>query len=331
MRKAPTPVIFQGLEAGVKMFRWVIVALLILFFASGIRFVTSENVGLLLQFGKLQGKSYATQVKEPGLVIAMPYPIDQLLQVPVKQEGEVVVTEVWKEIVNLAASDKIDPTLEGYCLTGDQNIVQTKIVVKYRITDPIRYRLWMDNPEGMLHDIVLASLTQTVAGWNVDNVLRLQRPTNGSTESLASLVKQNAQRRLDEIDCGLTIFDIEFKEMHPPRHVVAEFRDVQNARIDIKTAMQTAKGFVAGKIPEAEAESNQMIQAARAHDSAIKAKARAEHSVFAEVYKEYKKNPQLVSQRILMETFEQIIENVGKLRFVSPGTRVIVSDTENKQ
>ena len=261
----------------------------------------------------------------------MPYPIDQLLQVPVKQEGEVVVTEVWKEIVNLAASDKIDPTLEGYCLTGDQNIVQTKIVVKYRITDPIRYRLWMDNPEGMLHDIVLASLTQTVAGWNVDNVLRLQRPTNGSTESLASLVKQNAQRRLDEIDCGLTIFDIEFKEMHPPRHVVAEFRDVQNARIDIKTAMQTAKGFVAGKIPEAEAESNQMIQAARAHDSAIKAKARAEHSVFAEVYKEYKKNPQLVSQRILMETFEQIIENVGKLRFVSPGTRVIVSDTENKQ
>ena len=89
-RKA-VPAIFQGLESGLKMFRWIVLVLLVLFLFSGVQKVTSENVGLLLRFGRLQGSSPANQIKQPGLVLALPYPVDSLLQVPVKQEGEVTV------------------------------------------------------------------------------------------------------------------------------------------------------------------------------------------------------------------------------------------------
>jgi len=331
------PVVFQGLEAGLKLFRWIVLVLTVLFLGSGVQIVTKENVGLLMRFGRLQGASLNDQIKQPGLVLALPHPIDRLIQVPVKQEGEVVVDEVWKGITELAAIDKIDPLMEGYCLTGDQNIVQAKLVAKYRIdetTGPIRFRLWMDNPEGLLRNVVLAALTQTTTEWEVDDVLRLQRSIEGqvgSTESLAETVKRRAQARLDALDSGMTISAIEFKEIHPPRHVVADFRDVQNARIDMETQQREAEGFAKGKIPAARAEADRLIKEATAYETSLVAKTNAELSVFTDTYEQYRNNPQLVRKRIAMETFEEIMQDVGNAVFARPGTRVILPNQEAKR
>ncbi len=327
-RHKPAPVVFQGLDAGLRMFRWVILVLLVLFLVSGFKNVTTGNVGLLLRFGRLTGASPAEQIKQPGLVTALPYPVDQLLLVPgPDREGEVTIDEVWKPIDDVIAQNKINPVVEGYCLTADQNIVQAKLVAKYRISDPIRFRLAMKDPEGILHDTVLAALTQTVGSWKVNDVLRLQRGGEegaGGMESLAGVVNRRAQERLDELDCGMEISALEFKEIHPPRHVVAAFRDVQNARIETETKKREAEGFVLGKIPAAEAEANRMIKAATAYHSTLNARATAELSVFEQVYAEYRNNPGVVRQRILMESLEDVLANVGRRIYLPLGSRVIL-------
>jgi membrane protease subunit HflK len=323
-RTKSKPVIFQGMEVGLKMFRWVVALMLVLFLCSGITQVKSEGVGLQLRFGRLQGPPH-----EPGLVLALPYPVDQIVQVPTKQEGEVEIKEVWKKASAVAGQDKIDPTFEGYCLTGDQNIVQARLVAKYRIVDPVRFELWFADPEQMLHDVVLAATTHTIADWRVDDALRLQRSRSDApdvTESLAETVRERAQQRLDALNAGMRLLAIEFKEIHPPRHVVAAFRDVQSAKIEIETLQREAEGFRAGEIPKAEAAMNRMVQEAMAYKNSTMAEASAELAVFRDLYAEYEKNPELVRQRIFMETFEDIIGSVGHLRFVAPHTRVIVSD-----
>ena len=324
VRKQSKPVIFQGLEVGLKMFRWVVGLMLLLFLGSGITQVKSEGVGLQLRFGRLQGPPH-----EPGLVLALPYPIDQVVQVPTKQEGEVEIKEVWKKVSTLAGQDKIDPTVEGYCLTGDQNIVQAHLVAKYRIVDPVRFKLWFTDPEQILHDVVLSATAHTIADWRVDDALRLQRSRSDAPdviESLAETIRQRAQQRLEVLQAGMRLLAIEFKEIHPPRHVVAAFRDVQSAKIEIETLQREAEGFRASEIPKAEAAMNRMVQEAVAYRNSERARATAELAVFKDLYSEYEKNPQLVRQRIFMETFEEVIGNVGKLRFVAPQTRVIVSD-----
>ncbi|MDY0168468.1 MAG: protease modulator HflK [Thermoguttaceae bacterium] len=327
-RARPTPVVFQGLDAGLRMFRWVILILLGYFLVSGFENVKTDNVGLLLRFGGLTGASRAEQIRQPGLVRALPYPIDELLQVPGPQrEGSVALEEVWKPIGELAALDKINPIVEGYCLTGDQNVIQARLSARYWISDPIRFRLFMDDPEGMLHDAVIASLTQTVAEWQVNDVLRLQRGGEGgpgTMESLATVVQRRAQERLDAVDCGMQISAIEFKEIHPPRHVVAAFRDVQNARIEIETKKREAEGFVLGRIPAAEAEANRMVKSAMAYDNTLNARASAELSVFEQVYAEYRNNPGVVRQRLLMETLEAVLTNVGRRIHLPLGSRVIL-------
>lgn len=324
VRSKSKPVIFQGMEVGLRMFRWVVALMLVLFLCSGVTQVKSEGVGLQLRFGRLRGPAH-----EPGLVLALPHPVDQIVQVPTKQEGEVESKELWKKASAVAGQDKIDPTFEGYCLTGDQNILQARLVAKYRIVDPVRFELWLTEPEQILHDVVLAATTHTIADWRVDDALHLQRPRSDApevTESLAETVRERAQQRLDALNSGMRLLAVEFKEINPVRHVIAAFRDVQSAKIEIETAKRDAEGFRDSEIPKAEAATNGMIQKAVAYRNSAKAEASAELAVFKDLYSEYEKNPQLVRERIYMETFEDIIESAGQLRFVAPHTRVIVSD-----
>ena len=333
-QRGRTPIVFEGLRAGLRTFRWVVLLLFVLFWFSGIQEVAPDRVGLLLRFGKLQGNTPALQVREPGLALALPYPIDRLIQVPAKQEGEVVIEEVWKEIVqDIGARDKIDPLVEGYCLTGDQNIVQAQVVVKFRISDPVDFRLRTADPPAILQDVVLAALTQTIATWDIDDVLCLQRenpPQTGNKQGLAATVWKHAQTRLDELHCGLTISALEFKEIHPPRHVIAEFRAVQSAQIDQETKKREAEGFAAREIPQAEAERNGLIQQASAYENTVQARAQAELSVFEQLVDEFRKNRDLVANRIYLETMEHLLKNVGRLDLVSPEDRIILSDLERK-
>lgn len=372
-RSKALPAIFQGLDAGLRMFRWVVLVLLAFFFASGITMVQPNNIALVLRFGKLEGKTPAAQIKQPGLLLALPHPIDRVIQVPVREEGEVTTEEVWKSLDEKVKNLVIDPIKEGYCLTGDQNIVQAKITVKYKISDPIAYQFWVADPEGILKDAILASLTQTVSSWKVNDVFRLRRlgdatkgpaaaegseekdgaapdvaeatpgtlapdvpaglPQGGesSTESLARLVWADAQERLDKLAVGVTITALEFNEIHPPRHVIAWFREVQSEKIGMTTKRREAEGFAKREIPRGIAEANRFVQEANAYKSSLTAQAQAELSVFERIHAEYTKNPELVLRRLYIETLEVVFANVGKLDFLDQGTRVIFSGSEKQQ
>jgi len=363
--------VFLGLEAGLRMFRWVVVILLVLFLFSGITKIEADSVGLLLRFGELQGGSPGEQVRQPGLLLALPYPIDEVKTVPGKdKEGEIVIDEVWKELTDTATTDAIDPVLEGYCLTGDHNILQAKLAVKYKVADPIAFELWMDREdrEALLRDVVLAALVQTVATWTMDDSLNLQQVRKddadgaaaesldlqqirqdalppvgeddaGSTENrLAQTVWRRAQERLDAFaargpsqGCGMTISALEFLETHPPRHVIQEFARVQSAKIAKETLRQQALAFANREIPGAKARKNSMIQEAKAYKDTLVAKANADKSEFEQLFEEYQKSPALIWRRIYLETIEYVLGNVNKRLFVSPGTRVILGENGEPQ
>jgi len=327
------------------MFRWVVVILLVLFLFSGITKIEPDSVGLLLRFGELQGGSPGEQVRQPGLLLALPYPIDEVKTVAGQdKEGEVVIDEVWREVTEVATTDEIDPVLEGCCMTGDYSIFQAKLVAKYRVSDPVAFELWMDKKdrEALLRDVVLASLVQTVAGWAMDDALRLQRvdpdPQATSEQRLAQTVWRRAQQRLDALGargkskgCGMTISALEFQQRHPPRHVIAEFERVQSAKIAKQTLWQQAKAFENREIPNAEAMANGMVQEATAYKDALVAKANADVSEFQQLHEQYQENPALVWRRIYQETIEYVLGHVRKRLFVPPGTRVILGENGESQ
>ncbi len=325
-------IVLEAIASSLRSFRWVALVLFVVYLLSATMIVQPGEVALVLRFGRLVGVTREEQIRQPGLLFAMPFPIDRVIRVAIKEEGEVLVQNLWKSLNDTGpVADAIDPLKEGYCLTGDQNIVQARLVAKYRIDDPIAFALSIENPKGLVHDAVMAAATQNIAGWRVNDVLRLRDDL--TQKNLASLVQQAAQSRLDGTGCGLILSALEFKEIHPPRHLRAEFEKAQSARVEKDTMRREAEGFAASKIPQAEAERNRLVKEAMANGSYLQSQATAEVSVFQSLYDEYRRDPTLTQERIYREALQQIMSQIGK-RFLLPprqrtgDVRIYISESE---
>jgi membrane protease subunit HflK len=326
------PIVLEAFASALASFRWVAVALFAVYLLSNITVVQPGEVALVLRLGRLQGATREAQIRRPGLLFTWPDPIDRVIRVPVKEEGEVVIQDLWKSLTDAGAtSDAIDPLKEGYCLTGDQNILQARLVAKYRIDDPVAFALAIEDPQRLVHDAVMTAATETIAGWRVDDALRLR--DERTQDHLAIHVQRAAQVRLDGVHCGLVLSALEFKEIHPPRHVRAEFERAQSARVQKDTLRREAEGFAASEIPKAEAERNRLIKEAQAGGSSRRAQATAEVSVFKSLHEEYRYNPALAQERIYREALQEVMNRIGKRYLLTPKTRpgdvrIIVSEAE---
>lgn len=314
----------EGVAAGAKMIGWLALGLFVLFWCSGITTIGPGEVGLVLRCGRLTGASPVDQVKQPGLLLALPYPIDEVIRVPVKQEREIPVTALRRNGsgANVSAARR---GLPGYALSGNQNIVEADITVKFRIGDPIAFTFANQDPERILRDTVIGSAAEVVAQWPVDDALRLQRQTDVGPQKLARVVLDNAQALIDEMNLGVELTAVEFREIQPPTDVADAFQAVQSERIAIETKKREAEGYAARVIPAAEAESNSLIQRATRQATDLRTRAEEEVALFNRVYDEYTRNPGLVWNRLHLETLEGLMRDGSQFRFVDPGTRLVLT------
>lgn len=347
--KKPGKVLFQGMESGMTLFRVAVLVLVVIFWLSGIQTVGTTEVGVLTRFGRIVPNRANEKIRPSGFVPAMPKPIDELIRVPGKDQlQQLQITDVWRSLEDPIQNNKIDPLVEGYCITGDQNIIQTSITVKYYIRDAQAYHFGLENPDDLIEDLVLASLTQSVSGWNVDEVLQMQRTYEVArqadsataaqaeemvavTEKLGDLVAGRAQKRLDALQSGVILNQIEFQHMHYPRHVNKEFVNVQTARIAAETERHAAEGDADRMKENAKTLADNEITWAQNYRQNVLARAGAQQREFEPLYLEYTRSPELVWQRIYMNTIQEIMGKVGAVDFVPGNTRVILPSSEDRK
>src|SRR6476469_582116 len=115
---------------------WWIGIMAVLYALSGITVVKSDEVAVILRWGRLVGDTPGLQQHGSGLLFSFPRPIDRVVRVPVKHVREISVT-------TLASGEDVgsglNPVTQGYALTGDQNIVHVNMMVRYRVRDPAEW------------------------------------------------------------------------------------------------------------------------------------------------------------------------------------------------
>ena len=158
-----------------RLYHWPVLLLVVLYFASGVTSVKPGEVALVLRFGKLVGDTPAEQVHRPGLLFALPQPIDEVVRVDVEVVRTLAVRELTytldgrESIRSFSVRDTIDPELHGYVLTGDRNVLQADFVVRYRVADPIAWTLGHDRPEDLMRDAVMSAIVQGAGERAVDD------------------------------------------------------------------------------------------------------------------------------------------------------------------
>lgn len=290
-----------------KYFMVAVAAIVIIVCFSGVRFVKSGNVALVLRFGHLVGDTYEEQVHEPGLLLAFPYIIDEVIMVPTGSVVEKTVT------THYTVGNMTSLRNNGYVITGDQNIAVISACVKYTITDAVSYALNISDIDAIINACVSNAMVESAACVSVDDIL-----TSGK-EAYAKDVTSRAQQKLDAAQTGVTIKTLELTKVSMPNEVSGVYENVNAATVQASTMLENAKQYRETVIPQAESQANATISAANTTYSQSISTAKSELVEFWGLLEEYKLNPELVKTRVYNEKISEVISKIGKVKIVQDG------------
>ena len=295
-----------------KYFKIAVIIMVLVICFSGVRFVKSGNVALVLRFGSLVGDTYEEQVHEPGLLLAFPYIIDEVVMVPTGSVVEQKITTHYTEGYMQGWKDS------GYVITGDQNIAVISANVKYTIVDPVAYALHVKEIDKIVNGSVSNAMVEAAANMSVDDIL-----TSGKERYISTTIA-SAQNKLDIASAGVQIANLELTKVSMPRDVVGIYEKVNAAAVEASTIIENAKKYRDTTIPSAESEANILVSDANSEYSLLVSSANQSVAEFWGLLEEYKLNRTIVRTRIHNEKISEAISKIGKVKVVQEGDSKII-------
>ena len=261
--------------------------------------VQAESQGVVLRFGR-----YIKTV-EPGLRFKLPFGIDHVESVPVRRQ--------LKQEFGFGTNGASNQTQfsnqqdqERSIVTGDLNTAEVEWVIQYRIREPQLYLFKVCDPGLTLRDISESVMRTVVGDRTVDEVITIGRQEI-EVDALAKL-----QDVVNKYELGLSIDQVQLKNVNPPKPVQPSFNEVNQAQQEREQLINIANGEYNKQVPRARGEADQKLQAAEGY--ALKRVNEAEGDVarFNAVLSEYLKAPEVTKQRIYIETMRQVVPALGR-------------------
>ena len=275
-----------GLVVGVFFLIWL---------GTGFFIVQEGQQAVITQFGRYHSTVGA------GFNWRMPYPI---------QRHEVVfVTQIRSLDIGRDAIIKATGLRESAMLTEDENIVEIKFAVQYRLTDARAYLFESKNPTDAVMQAAETAVREVVGKMRMDAALSEDR------EQIAPRVRVIMQTILDRYNVGIEVVGINLQQggVRPPEQVQAAFDDVLKAGQERERAKNEAEAYANDVVPRAVGSASRLKQEADAYKSRIVAQAQGDAQRFRSLYAEYQKAPQVTRDRLYINAMKEIYGNVTKI------------------
>lgn len=299
------------LQAVTRYFLILVIIVMVGIACSGIRIVESGNVALILRFGKLVGDTPEEQIHEPGLLLAFPYIIDEVVMVPTGSVMEHIVTTYY--------TPDDTRTREGsYVITGDQNVAVLSASVKYTISDPVEYALNVSDVGSVINACVSNAMLTEAAGTDVDDIL-----TKGKDRFCTDSLNK-ASQKVDQANVGITLTTLELTYVSMPQEVRETYDKVNSATVEAATILENARLYREKLIPNANSVAQSYITEANNLYAAATAEANTALAEFWGVLEEYEANPRVVMTRLFATKTEAILQKIGTVRVVQEGESTIL-------
>src|SRR6187401_3765568 len=281
----------------------ILVGAVVIWGMSGFFRVQSEELGVVLRFGK------HVRTVQPGLNYHLPYPIETVLLPKALRVSTINIGMSLIEDPARRGRTMRDVPEESLMLTGDENIVDVDFTVLWRIKpDGVgNYLFNIQNPEGTVKAVAESAMREVIGRSNIQPIL------TGARSNIETAVHDLMQRTLDDYSSGVLITQVQLQKVDPPSQVIDAFRDVQAARADLERAQNEAQTYANKVVPEARGRASQIIQNAEAYREQTVAEAKGSTSRFLQVYDEYKKAPDVTRQRMYLETMERLFGGTDKI------------------
>ena len=120
------------------------------------------------------------------------------------------------------------------------------------------------------------------------------------------------QNLANKYQLGLSIDQVQLKDVDPPESVQASFNEVNQAQQEREQMINVANGEYNKVVPRASGEAKQKIQAAEGYAIKRVNEAQGDVARFEAVLTEYLKAPEVTKRRIYVETMSEVVPKMGK-------------------
>lgn len=312
----------EALKSSFFIVKIVMVVLVVVFLGSGFFTVGPEERAMVLRFGKVVGVGEEALLG-PGPHFAFPYPIDEVIRIPISQVLSVRSTAGWYFTTpeqEMAGTEpmpglSLNPAVDGYVITADQNIIHVRATLFYRIEDPVgcvfgfagttNKSLGIEGTAQVVRDALDTALVETAGKFSVDDVL---------TRNVAGF-KEELQRRVQEVllaqQVGVVVEQVEI-ERKPPRQteVKAAFDQVTHEVQQRDKVLNDARTYRNKVLSQGDAQAAGIVNAAESDRTRLEEDIKAFADRFNELLPRYREDRTLFTQLHLTETLSQVMTNV---------------------
>jgi membrane protease subunit HflK len=237
--------------------------------------------GVVLRFG-----AYADTL-EPGFNMRLPRPIEHVVKVDIDQVRSV--------------------PHKALMLTQDENIVDIKLAVQYKVKDARAYLFNVRDADGTLEQATKSALREVVGKSKMDYVI-----TDGR-DAIAVSTQQLLQEIIDKYVSGLQVIKVTLQDANPPEQVKDAFDDAIKAREDEQRFKNEAEAYANEIIPKARGAAARLTEESTAYKAQVVARAEGEASRFTQLLAEYEKAPAVTRERLYLDTIEGVLGNTSKI------------------
>lgn len=294
---------FRGKKRG-GLWTYVIGIIAVIWLLSGIYIVKPGEMGVVRRFGKMVATA------GPGPHYHIPRPIEKVNVVKVE---EIRSMELGFRTVYAGPPARIKShPVESLMITGDENLVNVRVVIQYRIGNLPDYLFKVWDPEGRadrrtLMDAAETALRGVAGSMMIDDILtvgraKVQEDTRGHLQEL-----------MDIYQTGLQITAVKLQAVDPPEQVQAAFKDVVSAKEDRERIINEAQAYQEDVLPKARGEAEQMLRSAEAYKETQVRKAQGDAARFLSMLKEYRAAKEVTRRRLYLETMQEVLGKVKKI------------------
>ncbi|WP_431261301.1 FtsH protease activity modulator HflK [Roseateles chitinivorans] len=280
----------RGAGIGVAL---VIGVVLLGWLASGVFIVQEGQRGVITSFGK-----YSRTV-DAGIQYRLPYPFQAHEVVSFTQLQTV---EIGRNSVGQATGLR-----DSSMLTQDENIIDVRFTVQYRLKDARDYLFENFNTDEAVSQASESAVREIVGRSNTDAVLYEQR------DAIANDLVKSIQTQLDRLKTGIEVVNVNLSSVQPPEQVQAAFDDAFRATADRERLKNEGEAYANDVIPRAQGQAARLREDAEAYRARVVSFADGDAQRFKSVLAEYQKAPAVTRDRLYIDTMQQVYSRVTKV------------------
>jgi membrane protease subunit HflK len=252
----------------------------------------------------------------PGLQFKAPFGIDRVYKVPITVVHTLQFGFRTEEPGVVTMYSRGDYSNESLMLTGDLNIANVSWIVQYKISNP---QEWLFNfrtadHEKTIRDVSQSTINMLVGDRTIFNVMSSER-TNIEIKA-----EEIIDKTLKGYEMGVEVVAVKLQDVIPPAGSVQDaFEDVNKSIQDMNKLINEGKEQFNKEVPKAEGEAKRMIQEAEGYAISRENKAAGDVARFNSVYIEYRKNPDIMKDRLYWETMEKVLTSDPNLEIIDKG------------